>query len=41
VAQPDLSVDLEVHSRTEANRRAQTPGSVVQVAISHGVVLDG
>ncbi len=41
VAQPDLSVDLVLHSRTEANRRALEPGSLVQEAISHGVVLDG
>jgi predicted nucleotidyltransferase len=41
VAQPDLSVDLVLHSRTEANRRALETGSLVQEAISHGVVLDG
>ena len=41
VAQPDLSVDLVLHSRTEASRRAQAPGSVVHEAFSHGVLLDG
>jgi hypothetical protein len=41
VAQPDLSVDLVLHSCTEANRRAQEPGSLVQEAFSHGVLLDG
>lgn len=32
MAQPDISVDLVLHSRTEANRRAQAPGSVVEEA---------
>jgi len=41
VAQPDLSVDLVLHSCSEAKRRAQEPGSVVQEALSHGVLLDG
>ena len=41
VAQPDLSVDLVLHSCTEANRRAQESGSLVQEAFSHGVLLDG
>ena len=30
VAQPDLSVDLVLHSSSEAARRAQQPGSLVQ-----------
>lgn len=41
VAQPDLSVDLVLHSSSEAQRRAQEPGSVVHEAFSHGVLLDG
>ena len=41
VAQPDLSVDLVLHSTSEANRRAQDFGSVVHEAYSHGVLLDG
>jgi predicted nucleotidyltransferase len=41
VAQPDLSVDLVLHSSSEASRRAQEPGSVVHEALSHGVLLDG
>jgi len=41
VAQPDLSVDLVLHSSSEADRRAQEPGSLVQEAFSHGVLLDG
>ena len=40
VAQPDLSVDLVLHSCNEANRRAQEPGSLVQEVFSHGVLLD-
>ena len=40
VAQPDLSVDLVLHSSSEARRRAQEPGSVVHEAFSHGVLLD-
>lgn len=41
VAQPDLSVDLVLHSCSEANRRAQEPGSLVQEAFIQGVLLDG
>ena len=41
VAQPDLSVDLVLHSSSEARRRAQETGSVVHEAFSHGVLLDG
>ena len=41
VAQTDLSVDLVLHSCSEANRRAQEPGSLVQEAFSHGVLFDG
>ena len=41
VAQPDLSVDLVLHSSSEAHRRAQEPGSVVHEAFSRGVLLDG
>ena len=41
VTQPDLSVDLVLHSCSEANRRAQEPGSLMQEAFSHGVLLDG
>lgn len=41
VAQPDLSVELVLHSCSEANRRAQEPGSLVQEAFSHGVLLHG
>ena len=41
VAQPDLSVDLVLHSSSEASIRAQEPGSVVHEAFSHGVLLDG
>jgi predicted nucleotidyltransferase len=40
VAQPDLSVDLVLHSGSEAARRAQQPGSLVQEAIREGVLLD-
>jgi len=40
VAQPDLSVDLVLHSRSETARRAQQPGSLVQEAIREGVLLD-
>jgi predicted nucleotidyltransferase len=40
VAQPDLSVDLVLHSSSEAARRAQQPGSLVQEAIREGVLLD-
>jgi predicted nucleotidyltransferase len=41
VAQPDLSVDLVLHSSSEAARRAQQPGSLVQEAIREGVLLNG
>jgi uncharacterized protein len=41
VAQPDLSVDLVLHSSSEAARRAQQPGSLVQEAIRDGILLDG
>ncbi len=41
VAQPDLSVDLVLHSSSEARRRAQELGSVVHEAFTHGVLLDG
>jgi predicted nucleotidyltransferase len=41
VAQPDLSVDLVLHSTSEAARRAKQPGSLVQEAIRNGVLLDG
>jgi predicted nucleotidyltransferase len=40
VAQPDLSVDLVLHSSSEAARRAQQPGSLVREAIREGVLLD-
>ena len=41
MAQPDLSVDLVLHSTSEAARRAKQPGSLVQEAIRNGVLLDG
>ena len=41
VAQADLSVDLVLHSCSEANRRAKEPGSIVQEAFSHGALFDG
>jgi len=41
VAQPDLSVDLVLHSSSEAARRAQQPGSLVQEALRDGVLLNG
>jgi predicted nucleotidyltransferase len=41
VAQPDLSVDLVLHSSSEAARRAQQPGSLVQEAHRDGLLLDG
>ena len=41
VAQPDLSVDLVLHSSSEASRRALQPGSLVQTAMREGVRLDG
>ncbi|MFM9073687.1 MAG: nucleotidyltransferase domain-containing protein, partial [Cyanobium sp.] len=39
VAQPDVSVDLLLHSRSEAARRANQPGSVVHQAFTEGVLL--
>lgn len=41
LAQPDLSVDLVLHSRSEAARRAQEPGSLVHQAVHDGLLLDG
>ena len=41
VAQPDLSVDLVLHSSSEAARRAKEPGSLVYEALREGVLLDG
>lgn len=41
VAQPDLSIDLVLHSTSEAARRAKEPGSLVQQAIRDGVLLHG
>lgn len=41
VAQPDLSVDLVLHSSSEAARRARMPGSLVYEAMREGVLLDG
>ena len=41
VAQPDLSVDLVLHSSSEAARRAQQAGSLVQEAIRYWVLLNG
>lgn len=41
VAQPDLSVDLVLHSRSEAARRAQDQNSLVHQALRDGVLLDG
>ena len=41
VAQPDLSVDLVLHSTSEVARRAQEPGSLVHQAIHEGVLLHG
>jgi hypothetical protein len=40
VALPDLSVDPVLHSCSEANRRAQQPGSLVHEAFTDGL-LDG
>ena len=40
-AQADRSVDLVLHSCSEANRRAQEPGSLVQEPFRHGVLFDG
>jgi len=39
VAQPDLSVDLVLHSSGEAARRMREPGSLVHEAIIQGVLL--
>lgn len=39
VAQPDLSVDLVLHSSSEVARRANQPGSLVQEALRDGVLL--
>jgi predicted nucleotidyltransferase len=39
VAQPDLSVDLLLHSSSEAARRAQQPRSLVQKAFRDWVLL--
>jgi predicted nucleotidyltransferase len=41
VAQPDLSVDLVLHSSSEVARRAKEPGSLVYEALREGVLLDG
>ena len=41
VAQADLSVDLVLHSSSEVARRIQKPGSLVQEAIRHGILLNG
>jgi predicted nucleotidyltransferase len=41
VAQPDLSVDLVLHSSSEVARRDKEPGSLVYEAIRDGVLLDG
>ncbi len=41
VAQPDLSVDLVLHSSSEVARRAKEPGSLVYEAMREGVLLDG
>ncbi len=41
VAQPDLSVDLVLHSNSEVARRAKEPGSLVYEALREGVLLDG
>jgi predicted nucleotidyltransferase len=41
VAQPDLSVDLVLHSSSEAARRAKERGSLVYEAMRKGVLLDG
>ena len=41
VAQPDLSVDLVLHSTSEAARRAQEQGSLVHQAIAEGVLRHG
>ncbi|WP_193913611.1 nucleotidyltransferase domain-containing protein [Cyanobium sp. LEGE 06113] len=41
VAQPDLSVDLVLHSSSEVARRAKEPGSLMYEALREGVLLDG
>jgi predicted nucleotidyltransferase len=41
VAHPDLSVDLVLHSHSEAARRAREPGSLVHEAFRDGMLLDG
>ncbi|MFM9101366.1 MAG: hypothetical protein ACKOPS_08530 [Cyanobium sp.] len=41
MAQPDLSVDLVLHSSSEVARRSRQPGSLVQEAMREGVLLDG
>jgi hypothetical protein len=41
LAQPDLSVDLVLHSRSEVARRALEPGSLVHEALRDGVLFDG
>ena len=41
VAQSDLSVDLVLHSSSEAARKALQPGSLVHEALRDGVLLDG
>jgi predicted nucleotidyltransferase len=41
VAQPDVSVDLVLHSSSEVARRAKEPGSLVYEAMREGVLLDG
>lgn len=41
VAQPDLCVDLVLHSCSEAARRAQQPGSLVHKTFRDGVLLNG
>jgi predicted nucleotidyltransferase len=39
VARPDVSVDLLLYTRSQAARRANQPGSVVQQAFTAGVLL--
>lgn len=39
VARPDVSVDLLLHSHSEATRRARQAGSVVQQAFREGILL--
>jgi hypothetical protein len=40
MAQPDRLVELVLHSSSEAARRAEQPGSLVQEAIGEGVLPD-